>query len=822
MIPPISIDCLNDVLLNRLAAGDCTPDELSACEEHVSTCPKCCRLLDARAIDEVWKQQLLPAFLGTTDSRKAEYQTNTAHQAALNLLGPTDHPHMLGRIGSYEVVGLVGIGGMGVVFKAFDAALNRFVAIKMLQPHLSQSGAARQRFEREGRAAAAVICDFILPIYAVSEWQGHPFLVMQYSAGMNLQKRLELSGPLKLCEILRIGMQTARGLAAAHAQGLVHRDVKPSNILLDGSVERAMLTDFGLARAADDASVTRTGLIAGTPMYMSPEQVRGERVDQRSDLFSLGCTLYAMCTGYPPFRGDSSYAIIRRIVEDTPRGLREVNPDVPQWLEQVIMKLLAKSPNDRYESAEQVADLLEDCLAHVQQPEFSPLPKIGSQASASRPRVPGIVKFLAAASLLLLLWAGVIITLELNNGTLTIECDADDIPIRVMQGDQLVESMVVSRDGESTRIAAGKYIVELDQPFDQAFVADGVAVIERGGRQVVKVRRKETVEYVFQTHQVRDLLLSQPSDSVVEDLDSLEKLIRATINPDSWDDEQCSIHAYASNLTLVVRQTSEAQRAISTLLAQLQEQTTSSRSSEVGQKASMPDDQDDVASNPFQRLFDSIASASVQPAPNPIPVKIFNDCFKKTTSKSSADSLNDESTFLLESIQEVTRTEQTDGSVTYEFKVDGIMFIQEVGFLVNGDEAVANEILNGLLHDPNGPRIDLRKTLREHLGTRVKLTCDFQPDGTLDYVVEMGLIDPAVFLPTFRRFFTSEPRYMANESKDFYALSLPASNQAAKTEFEHWGTTDNQAEKTERWGAAVVGQQLYWGSLDKVEAMRKK
>ncbi len=156
---------------------------------------------------------------------------------------------------------------------------------------------------------------------------------------------------------------------------------------------------------------------------------------------------------------------------------------------------------------------------------------------------------------------------------------------------------------------------------------------------------------------------------------------------------------------------------------------------------------------------------------------------------------------------EVTRTELAQGTVAYEFTVDAVMLIQEVTYLTSGNPSVADDILQGLLHDPNGPRIDLRKALREHLGTRVKLTCDFQTDGTLDYVVEMGLIDPAAFLPTFRRVFTSEPRYMANESMDFYAIMLPATN---------------EAEKTERWGAAVVGQQLYWGSLDKVEAMRNK
>jgi len=175
--------------------------------------------------------------------------------------------------------------------------------------------------------------------------------------------------------VLRIGVQVARGLAAAHAQGLVHRDVKPANILLEKGVDRVMLTDFGLARAIDDASLTRSGVIAGTPQYMSPEQARGEGIDARSDLFSLGSVLYALCTGRPPFRAETSYGILRRVTDDEPRSIRDVTSEIPAWLESVVQKLLSKSPDDRYANSETVAELLEDCVAHVQQPTVNPLPK---------------------------------------------------------------------------------------------------------------------------------------------------------------------------------------------------------------------------------------------------------------------------------------------------------------------------------------------------------------------------------------------------------------------------------------------------------------
>ena len=188
---------------------------------------------------------------------------------------PTDDPRMLGRFGGYEIVGIIGCGGMGVVLKGFEPALDRYVAIKLLAPHLATSGAARTRFAREARAAAAVLHENVVAIHRVSEAKGLPYLVMPYMPGESLQKRLDEQGPMQLNEILRIGMQIAAGLAAAHAQGLIHSDIKPGNILLDKGVERVTITDFGLARAADDASLTRSGVIAGTPQYMSPEQARG-------------------------------------------------------------------------------------------------------------------------------------------------------------------------------------------------------------------------------------------------------------------------------------------------------------------------------------------------------------------------------------------------------------------------------------------------------------------------------------------------------------------------------------------------------------------
>jgi serine/threonine-protein kinase len=383
--------CLSESEMSKLLTSDLLASEAASVEQHIADCEACRTKIESMIADPRWWDEAQQSLAASSTRGCAE--TESPHEGELatteqmlSLLGPTDDPEKMGRIAEYEVIGIIGRGGMGVVFKAFDPRLNRFVAIKMLLPHLASFGAARKRFAREGQAAAAVVNDYVLPIYAVAEWRGVPYLVCQYSRGTTLQTRVQSEGPLALEEILRLGMQTARGLAAAHAQGLVHRDVKPSNILLDGSVERALLTDFGLARAVDDASITRTGMIAGTPQYMSPEQARGGSVDARSDLFSLGCVLYFLCTGHPPFRADNSYAILRLITDEEPRSIREINPAIPDWLCYVLQKLMAKKPEDRYASASDVAEQLEACLAHVSNPLKNSLPAIVSRPFRLFPR----------------------------------------------------------------------------------------------------------------------------------------------------------------------------------------------------------------------------------------------------------------------------------------------------------------------------------------------------------------------------------------------------------------------------------------------------
>ena len=308
-----------DVRLDLLLFGDEESLEVQEFAEHVESCPHCQdRLSKTAAADSDWTEVCSRLRPDETQDGAKRQSTRTGK---LSFLAPPSHPEMLGRLGRYEIEQMIGAGGMGIVLKGFDTELNRPVAIKVLAPYLAHSGAARQRFAREAKAAAAVVHEHVVAIHNVESEQEVPFLVMQYVSGWSLQDRVETEGPLATRELLRIGMQAAAGLAAAHTQGLIHRDVKPANILLEKGVERALLTDFGLARAADDASLTRSGIVAGTPNYMSPEQARGEPANARSDLFSLGAVLYFMATGHPPFRAEQAMGVLHRICNDPHRPL---------------------------------------------------------------------------------------------------------------------------------------------------------------------------------------------------------------------------------------------------------------------------------------------------------------------------------------------------------------------------------------------------------------------------------------------------------------------------------------------------------------------
>ncbi len=318
---------------------------------------------------------------------------NAADGALAFLTAPT-RPDSLGRLGHYEMFQVLGKGGFGVVFRAFDDVLQRVVAVKVLASQMAILSPARKRFLREARSAAAVRHENVVQIYEVGE-QPLPYLVMEFIPGETLQQRLDRTGPLDVSEVLRIGRQIAEGLAAAHASDLIHRDIKPANILLEGGSPKAKLTDFGLARAADDASISQSGFVAGTPLFMAPEQALGHPIDRRADLFSLGSVLYQMVSGRPPFRAPSALAVLKRVAEEPPRPIPEIIPETPDWLCRIIAKLHAKDPADRFQSAQEVADLLAACEATLRAKQ--------DVSNVLPPAVkPARRKWLAAAAVLLL------------------------------------------------------------------------------------------------------------------------------------------------------------------------------------------------------------------------------------------------------------------------------------------------------------------------------------------------------------------------------------------------------------------------------------
>ena len=369
--------CLNQKQLASFLSSSERSDQESSILQHVEYCEHCRVQLERLAGTPVMWQELKEHFFAKSEFGDSIDETLDDIELAdqkrdfaklKEMLGPTDDPKMLGRLGGYEVCGLIGRGSAGVVVKALDTRLNRYVAIKLLAPVYSNNGSSRRRFEREGRAIASVKDPNVIPIHTVGEFQGTPFIVMEYVPDGSLQQRIDRYGPLTTRETTCVAMHVARGLAAAHQRGIVHRDVKPANVLLERGVDSAMVTDFGLARVVDEATMTRSGAISGTPQYMSPEQAKGESVDVRSDLFSLGSVMYAACTGHSPFRAETVFGVIKRVCESEPRPIRELNPDIEEWLAAFVQKLHAKNKDCRFKSAEEVADLLAQELAHSQSP----------------------------------------------------------------------------------------------------------------------------------------------------------------------------------------------------------------------------------------------------------------------------------------------------------------------------------------------------------------------------------------------------------------------------------------------------------------------
>ena len=424
----------------------------------------------------------------------------------LGFLSPTEWPEALGRIGHYEVLEIVGTGAFGIVLRAMDVALNRVVAVKVLAPQLAASASSRQRFVREARSAAAVRHENVVQVYAVEE-QPLPYLVMEFVSGETLQRRLDRTGRLPVSEVVEIGRQIANGLAAAHAIGLIHRDVKPANVFLEEasgspSTPSIKLLDFGLARAVDDVGMTQSGMIIGTPLYMSPEQARSEPLDHRADLFSLGSVLYAMTTRHSPFRADNTLVTLKRVAEEAPQPIEELAPETPRWLCDLITKLLAKNPSERIQSAREASALL--ARGDVASSDVAELVRVRTDESdgrtratstvarseVSRLRLRRVVTTTTLAAVLVL--GAILLSFKTQNGEVFVELPegvspaiAKELTIK-MSGKQGVK-VVNETSGWTIGAQEGDYDVQLSGAGDRIQVQDNQVTVERNKRAIVKV-----------------------------------------------------------------------------------------------------------------------------------------------------------------------------------------------------------------------------------------------------------------------------------------------------------------------------------------------
>ncbi len=339
----VTAGCPDAQILQQIALGRMSPDEVERLAAHCEGCERCIRVLrDLNAQDTLADalaslQTPAPSLAGKLPPRVAALMEKLSQlrsvldEGTVSLgggkppapaagaeetfagLAPPQAAGEIGRLGGYRVLKQLGAGGMGMVYEAEDPRLQRPVALKVMKPEVAKNATARERFLREARAAARLRSDHVVTIHQVGEDGPVVFLAMEFLEGMSLDDWLKRGSRPTTAQAARIGRQIALGLADAHARGLIHRDVKPGNIWLDSAHQgRVKLLDFGLARGGseDDHQLTQSGTIVGTPAYMAPEQARGEKVDHRADLFSLGVVLYRLTTGRLPFRGDNTLSVL--------------------------------------------------------------------------------------------------------------------------------------------------------------------------------------------------------------------------------------------------------------------------------------------------------------------------------------------------------------------------------------------------------------------------------------------------------------------------------------------------------------------------------
>jgi serine/threonine protein kinase len=367
--------CPSEHQLQAFQLGDLSEPSLNAVAEHLEVCPRCetrAQAMDtaidpilgairgsgANLVVEPPTRQLGPAIVQGADDAGLE------PSSTYSFLLPPQQTGELGRLPNYRVLRLLGTGGMAYVFLAEDLSLGRSVALKVMKPELGADSDGCQRFLREARMMASIKHDHLATVFEVRQETKVVFLAMELLEGEHLSAWLRRVGVAELPEILRVGRELATGLAAIHQHGLIHRDLKPANIWRESPSGRIKILDFGLARfSSDDIALTQPGMIVGTPAYMSPEQARGAKLGPATDLFSLGCVLYGLCTGKGPFSSENVMDILTALAVDSPVPPHELNPKIPRPLSDLVMQLLSKSPEKRPASADVVVQALREMEA---------------------------------------------------------------------------------------------------------------------------------------------------------------------------------------------------------------------------------------------------------------------------------------------------------------------------------------------------------------------------------------------------------------------------------------------------------------------------
>jgi len=359
------ITCPSSNQIVDLLSGKIPQPLATELSQHIKGCSRCSRSLEL-LVDTpppnpslAW-QEAAPEANGSSTNYAESALSSAPNPEKLAFLSPARSPGEIGWLAHYRVLNVLGVGGMGIVLHAEDTQLKRAVALKVIKSEFSGDQETRQRFLREAQAMAQVKSDHVVTIHQVGQENENCYIAMELLEGEPLDSLLDRVTRPTFSETLRIGREIAQALAAAHFKGLIHRDIKPENIWLEKDTGRVKLLDFGLARPQTaNVRLTTTGVIMGTPAYMAPEQARAESLDERTDLFALGCLLYELASGRPPFYGETVTAILLALIEETPKPPSHFYPEIPKAFDDLTLHLLAKKPDDRPNSAQAVIKRLE-------------------------------------------------------------------------------------------------------------------------------------------------------------------------------------------------------------------------------------------------------------------------------------------------------------------------------------------------------------------------------------------------------------------------------------------------------------------------------